>query len=77
MKKSKSLVAFLLAPVFAAAVAMAADKVENKVAGCCSKAQSEGKTCSHACCVEASKAGNNCTKCKGSGKIEKKAEAKK
>lgn len=77
-KTSKSFVALAIASLFAASWMYAAEtKTESKVAGCCSKAQSEGKTCDHACCVEAAKAGNNCTKCKGSGKIEKKAEAKK
>jgi hypothetical protein len=47
------------------------------VAGCCTKADAAGKTCAHACCVEAAKAGNNCTKCGGAGKIEKKTDAKK
>jgi hypothetical protein len=69
MKKfSTSLLAIAVASLFSAGVMFAA---ESKVAGCCAKAQSEGKTCAHACCVEAAKAGNNCTKCKGSGKIEK------
>jgi hypothetical protein len=45
-------------------------KTETKVANCCAKAKTDGKTCAHACCVEAAKAGNNCTKCGGSGKIE-------
>jgi hypothetical protein len=77
-KSSKTFLAFALAPLFAVALAFAAEgKVENKVAGCCVKAQSEGKTCAHACCVEAAKLGNNCTKCKGSGKIEKTADVKK
>lgn len=79
MKKSnKSLLTFAIVSLFAAGLAMAAaDKVENKTAGCCAKAQAEGKTCSHKCCVESAKTGDNCTKCKGSGKIEQKAAAKK
>ena len=78
MKKfSRSLSALAIASLFAAGAMFAADKVESKVAGCCATAAKEGKTCSHACCVEAAKAGDNCTKCKGSGKIEKKVEAKK
>ena len=68
MKKSISLLALSVA--FFAAGAFAADKTETKVANCCAKAKADGKTCSHACCVEAAKAGNNCTKCGGSGKIE-------
>ena len=71
----KSFISLVFASLFSAGVMFAA--AESKVAGCCAKAQSEGKTCTHACCVEAAKAGNNCTKCKGSGKIEKKADAKK
>jgi hypothetical protein len=74
MKKSpKSLIAFALISFFAAGLYAA----ESKVAGCCATAAKDGKTCTHACCVEAAKAGDNCTKCKGSGKIEKKVEAKK
>jgi hypothetical protein len=75
MKSIKSLVA--LVAIAAAGIAFAADKAENKVAGCCTKAGKEGKACAHACCVESAKAGNNCTKCGGSGKVEKKAESKK
>ena len=73
MKSSKSLIA--LASLFFAGVVFAAT-TESKVAGCCTKATAEGKTCSHACCVESAKAGNNCTKCGGSGKIEKQAPKK-
>ena len=76
MKSPKSLLAFALVSFFAAGL-YAADKVESKVAPCCAKAQADGKTCTHACCVEAAKAGDNCTKCKGSGKIETKAASKK
>jgi hypothetical protein len=77
-KSTKSILTFAVVSLFAAGLAMAAaDKVENKTAGCCSKAQAAGKTCDHKCCVEAAKSGDNCTKCKGSGKIEQKAAAKK
>jgi hypothetical protein len=77
MKKfSKSIIAFAVISISAAGFAFAADKVENKVAGCCAKAIADGKVCAHPCCVEAAKAGDNCTKCKGSGKIAK-VEAKK
>ena len=71
MKKfTNSLVAIAVASLFSAGVMFAQDKqAESKVAGCCTKAQADGKTCAHACCVEAAKAGNNCTKCGGSGKI--------
>ena len=59
-----------VASLFSAGVMFAAEKqTESKVAGCCTKAQADGKTCAHACCVEAAKAGNNCTKCGGAGKI--------
>jgi hypothetical protein len=71
-KSSTSLLALVFASLFAAGVMFAADKSGNKVAGCCTKAKNDGKTCAHACCVEAAKAGNNCTKCGGSGKIDKK-----
>lgn len=77
MKKfSKSIIAFAVISISAASFALAA-AVENKAAGCCTKAVGEGKTCAHPCCVEAAKAGDNCTKCKGTGKIEQKAAAKK
>lgn len=76
-KSSKSLFALIAFSLATAGYVFAADKVENKVAGCCAKAAGEGKVCAHACCVEAAKAGDNCTKCKGSGKIMKKSEAKK
>ena len=71
MKKfTNSLVAIAVASMFSAGVMFAADPAPApKVAGCCTKAQADGKTCAHACCVEAAKAGNNCTKCGGSGKI--------
>ena len=74
-KSSKSIIVF--ASLFAAGFMFAADKVENKVAKCCADATKAGKVCDHSCCVEAAKAGDNCTKCKGSGKIEKRVEAKK
>jgi len=67
MKSTKSLLV-IAAAFFAAGVVFAA---ESKVAGCCAKAQASGKTCSHACCVENAKKGDNCTKCGGAGKIEK------
>lgn len=76
-KASKSLFALIAFSVATAGYVFAADKVENKVAACCAKAQAEGKACAHACCVEAAKSGDNCTKCKGSGKIQKKSDAKK
>lgn len=65
----KSFIALTVASLFAASAMFAADKTETKVAGCCAKAKADGKACGHACCVEAAKAGNNCTKCGGSGKI--------
>ena len=77
MKKStKSFIALIALSLATAGFVFAADTVANKAAGCCVKAQADGKTCAHPCCVDAAKAGNNCEKCKGSGKIEK-AEPKK
>ena len=66
MKYSKSIIA--TASLFIAGVMFAAT-AESKVAGCCTKAKADGKTCAHACCVESAKAGDNCTKCGGAGKI--------
>src|SRR4051812_24987540 len=79
MKKYKSLIAFAVVSMFAAGFGFAADakkddKAAAKVAGCCAKAKADGKACGHACCVEAAKAGNNCTKCGGSGAIAKEAK---
>lgn len=75
MKKfSQSLIAVAVASLFSASVMFAAEKAETKVAGCCTKAEAGGKACAHACCVEAAKAGNNCTKCGGSGKIAAKTK---
>ena len=74
---SKSIIAFAVISLSVAGYAFAAaGSVESKVAGCCSKASADGKVCAHPCCVEAAKAGDNCTKCKGSGKIVK-AQGKK
>jgi len=75
MSSTKSLL-IIAAAFFAAGVAFAANETA-KVAGCCAKAQASGKACGHACCVENAKKGDNCTKCGGAGKIEKKADAKK
>lgn len=72
MKSSKILAAFAALSILAAGALFAADKVENKTAGCCAKAKADGKTCTHECCVAAAAKGDNCTKCKGSGKIETK-----
>jgi hypothetical protein len=77
MKSSKSLLAFVALSFAAAGFVFAADKAENKAGKCCANAAKEGKACAHGCCVAAAKEGNNCTKCGGSGKIEKKADAKK
>lgn len=82
MKSSKSLLAIFAASLFTVSLAFAAAAPAKdatpaaKVAGCCVKAQGEGKTCTHGCCVEAAKTSDNCTKCGGSGKIAKKADKK-
>lgn len=70
MKSTKSLLV-IAAAFFAAGVVFAAENTASKVANCCAKAQAGGKACSHACCVENAKKGDNCTKCGGAGKIEK------
>jgi hypothetical protein len=66
----------MVASMFAASFAFAADekKEVSKQAGCCAKAEKDGKACTHECCVAAAKEGKNCEKCHGSGKMEKKAE---
>ncbi len=72
-KTTQSFLAIIALSFAAAGFAFAA---ESKAGKCCAAAAKDGKTCAHACCVEAAKAGDNCTKCGGSGKIEK-AGAKK
>jgi hypothetical protein len=69
---SKSLITFAIVSLFTAGLVFAAaDKAAPaaKVAPCCTKAQKEGKACTHECCVKAAKNGDNCAKCKGAGKI--------
>jgi hypothetical protein len=81
MKSSKLLLPLLIASCFAVAGLFAEEAKKDaplsKPAGCCAKSEANGEKCGHGCCVEAAKAGNNCEKCKGSGKIEKKPEEKK
>jgi hypothetical protein len=79
MKSLRLILALAVAGFIAAAVQAGEEKKEpvSKPAGCCAKAEAKGEKCTHECCAEAAKAGNNCEKCKGSGKIEKKEEAKK
>jgi hypothetical protein len=81
MKSNKFLLTLAVLSLFTAGVTFAADeKTEapaSKPAKCCAAAEAKGEKCTHECCAEAAKAGNNCEKCKGSGKIEKKEEAKK
>lgn len=74
MKNLRFIIALAVA-AFAAAVVQAEEKkdaAEAKPAKCCAKADAKGEKCSHECCVEAAKAGNNCEKCGGSGKVEPK-----
>ena len=54
-KSSRSFIALAVASLFAAGAMFAAD---SKVAGCCANAAKDGKTCTHACCIEATKAGD-------------------
>lgn len=81
MKSPKSIIALVVLSLLTAGLAYASsDKNEapaSKQAGCCTKAEAKGEKCGHGCCAEAAKDGNNCEKCNGSGKIEKKEEAKK
>jgi hypothetical protein len=80
MKSPKSIVALIVLSLLATGVSFAGDDKKDapasKPAGCCAKAEKDGKACTHECCAAAAKDGNNCEKCKGSGKIEKKEEAK-
>ncbi len=67
MKFSKLVFSLLAAGAFALG-AYAADPAkapEGKKAGCCVKAEKDGKACSHGCCVEAAKDHKNCEKCGG------------
>jgi hypothetical protein len=81
MKSPKSIVALIVFSLLATGVSFAEEAKKeaaaSKPAGCCAKADAKAEKCTHECCAEAAKAGNNCEKCKGSGKIEKKEEAKK
>ena len=75
MKNLRLVLALAVASFVAAAVHAEEKKdaaVVSKQAGCCAKAEAKGEKCTHECCVEAAKAGNNCEKCHGSGKIEPK-----
>jgi hypothetical protein len=62
--KTLSALAFALALVATPALAD-----EHKQGGCCKKATESGKECTHKCCVDAAKKGNECEKCGGKGKI--------
>jgi hypothetical protein len=72
MKTSKIL--FVIAAMIGASVAFAAEvkkeaAVAAHAAGCCVKAEKDGKDCGHACCIAAAKEGKNCERCGGSGAI--------
>jgi hypothetical protein len=81
MKSLKPIIALVVLTLLTAGLAHASgDKKEapaSKPAGCCAKAEKAGEKCGHGCCTEAAKDNSNCEKCNGSGKIEKKEEAKK
>jgi len=38
---------------------------------CCAKAEKNGETCKHECCVEAAKEHKNCEKCGGTNEVKK------
>ena len=72
----KSIVTIAVLSLFAAGLTFGAEgkkaSSEAKPGKCCVAAKKDGKTCAHPCCGEAAKAGNNCTKCGGSGALAKK-----
>jgi hypothetical protein len=73
--KNLRLALALAVAAFAAAAVQAEDKKDapaGQPAKCCAKAEGKGEKCSHDCCVEAVKAGDNCAKCGGTGKVEPK-----
>jgi hypothetical protein len=70
--KTIRLVLTLAVVSFVTAAVQAEDAPASKPAKCCAKAEGKGEKCTHDCCVEAAKAGNNCEKCGGSGKVEEK-----
>jgi len=74
MKLRKILLSFIVASFLTAGFAFAdqSGSVESKKAGCCQKAEKNGKACDHECCADAAKEGKNCEKCGGSGKAEPK-----
>jgi hypothetical protein len=66
MKSSKIL--FVVAALISTSFAFAADAAKDaapKKGKCCVKAETDGKTCAHECCVAAAKAHKNCEKCGG------------
>jgi hypothetical protein len=72
MKNLRLMLALGLAGFVFTALRAADEKKETPEAhpaGCCAKKEAKGEHCTHDCCVEAAKAGNNCEHCKGSGKI--------
>jgi len=79
MKSPKSIVALIVLSLLATSISFAGEEKKDapasQPAGCCAKADAKGEKCGHECCAAAAKDGNNCEKCKGSGKIEKKPEA--
>jgi hypothetical protein len=73
--KNLRLILALAVAAFATAVVQAEEKKDapaGQPSKCCAKADAKGEKCSHECCVEAAKAGDNCQKCGGSGKVEPK-----
>jgi hypothetical protein len=67
MKSPKSILALVVLALLSTGLAFAGDdKKESKAAGCCARAEKDGKACTHECCAAAAKDGNNCAKCKGS-----------
>ncbi|MEY4941445.1 MAG: hypothetical protein RIQ93_3180 [Verrucomicrobiota bacterium] len=81
MKLIKSILAIAVLSMFtsgsfAAAEGKKTEATESKPGKCCAAATKDGKTCAHPCCVEAAAAGNNCTKCGGSGALAKKKKSK-
>jgi hypothetical protein len=74
---TSSKILFVVAALVSASFAFAADAKKDAPAaagtkgGCCTKAEKDGKTCSHPCCVAAAKDGKNCEKCGGTNVAKK------
>ena len=77
MKSFRIIAIVALASVGIAFAAEAAKDAPAKQAACCAAAAKDGKACTHGLhCIDAAKAGMNCTVCGGSGAAPAAAKTK-